>query len=108
MASADEIMERRTWWRHPKIKNHYRFILGSLILFVIGSLLLAYGLWAMVEPDSDTNPWVFITLGMLSFIPGQLLTGEPKWHLVSGAYHTGIISLALCGKRGYQLENVHG
>ena len=39
-----------------------------------GSVLLAYGLWAMVEPHSDTNPWVFITLGMLSFIPGKSAT----------------------------------
>lgn len=73
MASADEIMQRRTWWRHPKIKNHYRFIIGSTILFVFGTLLIGYGLWALVKPDSTTNPWVFITFGLLSFIPGELV-----------------------------------
>uniref|UniRef100_A0AC35TGQ0 PAS domain-containing protein n=1 Tax=Rhabditophanes sp. KR3021 TaxID=114890 RepID=A0AC35TGQ0_9BILA len=79
-------------------KNAYlhanaRVVILSMFLTIFGVGLIAFGIISMVcLSHIDLHGWLFMIVGILFFIPG--------------CYHCVYIVCALCGRPGYEFENL--
>ena len=90
---------------NPLLCRHLKLIVGSSLLFLAGSALMAFGTYSLVDYSDKRasavilqcafagyNGWIFLFAGLLCFIPG--------------AYHLGYILCALSGRNGFNIDEL--
>lgn len=81
-----------SWWKHPKVRDNCRVVIGAFVLTVIGFVLILVGIGIMVSPFRGYHSLIFFIGGALMVIPGL--------------YHVIIIYLAATGRAGYTFHNI--
>ncbi|KAJ8312891.1 hypothetical protein KUTeg_010264 [Tegillarca granosa] len=92
LLSNPDANAKTRWWKHPRIKENCRVVIGAFALTLIGLALLITGIVIICTPQRGWHSLVFFIGGALCFIPG--------------AYHVGYIYLAIKGHAGYNLYNL--
>lgn len=80
------------WYHHPKIRENWKVVVGSILLTVVGLVMCLVGVGILISPDRGLHCLVFFIGGLLCLIPG--------------AYHVVYIYLAVKGYNGYSLYNL--
>lgn len=84
-------LERNTYcWRHPKVRENWKIVLGAVLLTIIGCSLITLGIF--VYSSNSSQAIVIFVVGFLCFIPG--------------AYHVVYIWLAARGCRGFDFYHL--
>lgn len=115
-------------WNHPKIRENWRTVLAAVLLLVIGIALVTMGIFAIANPASGSQGFVFLLAGRCS--PLTLRTSvqfnsnslnefqslivfvffSPLFEgficFIPGAYHVVYIWLAAIGYRGYNFYHL--
>ncbi|BFZ04403.1 hypothetical protein BsWGS_07443 [Bradybaena similaris] len=86
------IIQHESWIRHPKVREHWRIVLASAFLSLLGIALILTGIGVAVTPSRGYHCLIFGILGLLCIIPG--------------GYHFVYIYCAALGRPGYEFENL--
>ncbi|XP_014673708.1 PREDICTED: transmembrane protein 134-like [Priapulus caudatus] len=89
---AKSIDSYASWLHHPKLREHWKFVVGSILLFLAGIGLFCGGVYAAAYTHSTAQSVVFFVLGTICFIPG--------------VYHVVYIYMAMTNKPGYNLYHL--
>jgi len=89
-SSASQIVR---WWRHPKVREHWKVVVTSIVLFCLGLCLCIVGIVLEALPNVQLGGiFMFFVIGILLIIPG--------------AYHMIAVYYAVKGKRGFRFYNL--
>ncbi|ESO97415.1 hypothetical protein LOTGIDRAFT_231584 [Lottia gigantea] len=80
------------WLRHPKVRENWRVVLGSIALTIVGVALIVSGIGVLISANRGIHCIVFFIIGLLCLIPG--------------VYHLVIIIFAVQGRPGYTFYNI--
>ncbi|CAG5118092.1 unnamed protein product [Candidula unifasciata] len=86
------VIRHESWFRHPKVKEHWRIVLASAFLFLLGIALILTGIGVAITPSRGYHCLIFGIIGLLCIIPG--------------GYHFIYIYCAAVGRPGYEFENL--
>ncbi|XP_050408435.1 transmembrane protein 134 isoform X1 [Patella vulgata] len=81
-----------SWLRHPKVRENWRLVVGSIALTIIGIALIISGVGILASSNRGIHCLVFFVIGLICFIPG--------------VYHLVIICFAVQGRPGYSFYNL--
>lgn len=87
--SASQIVR---WYRHPKVREHWKVVVTSIVLFCLGLCLCIVGIVLEALNVELGGIFMFFVIGILLFIPG--------------AYHMIAVYYAVKGKRGFRFYNL--
>uniref|UniRef100_A0A0B6YWS9 Transmembrane protein 134 n=1 Tax=Arion vulgaris TaxID=1028688 RepID=A0A0B6YWS9_9EUPU len=85
-------IQRQSWIRHPKVREHWKIILTSAFLSLLGIALMLTGIAIAITPSRGYHCLIFGIIGLLCIIPG--------------GYHFVYIYCAALGRPGYEFENL--
>lgn len=81
-----------SWYRHPKVREHWKVVVTSIVLFCLGLCLCIVGIVLEALNVELGGIFMFFVIGVLLFIPG--------------AYHMIAVYYAVKGKRGFRFYNL--
>lgn len=80
------------WYQHPKVREHWKVVVMSFILFFIGLGLCITGIILEAVKADLSAIYIFFVIGAVCFIPG--------------VYHLIAVYCAVKGKRGFRFYNL--
>ncbi|XP_077967424.1 transmembrane protein 134-like [Styela clava] len=80
------------WYQHPKVKEHWKVVVASFVLFFIGLGLCITGVILEAINADLSAIYIFFVIGAVCFIPG--------------VYHLIAVYCAVKGKRGFRFYNL--
>jgi len=81
-----------TWYRHPKVREHWKVVVASFVLFFIGICLCVVGIILEALQTEIGGIFMLFVIGVICFIPG--------------VYHIIAVYYAVKGKRGFSFYNL--
>lgn len=83
---------RLKWYRHPKVREHWKVVVSSFVLFFIGLCLCIVGIILEALQTDLGGIFMLFVIGVVCFIPG--------------VYHIIAVYYAVKGKRGFSFYNL--
>ncbi|XP_076815835.1 transmembrane protein 134-like isoform X2 [Clavelina lepadiformis] len=80
------------WYRHPKVREHWKVVVASFVLFFIGLCLCITGIVLEALQVKLGGIYMLFVFGVICFIPG--------------VYHVIAVYYAVKGKRGFSFYNL--
>jgi len=81
-----------SWYRHPKVREHWKVVVASFVLFFIGLCLCIVGIILEALDVQLGGIFMLFVIGVICFIPG--------------VYHLIAVYYAVKGKRGFSFYNL--
>nr|CAB3267037.1 transmembrane protein 134-like [Phallusia mammillata] len=80
------------WYKHPKVREHWKVVVASFVLFFIGLCLCVTGIILEALQVKLSGIFMLFVIGVICFIPG--------------VYHVIAVYYAVKGKRGFSFYNL--
>jgi len=80
------------WYKHPKVREHWKVVVASFVLFFIGICLCIVGIILEALETELGGIFMLFVIGVICFIPG--------------VYHIIAVYYAVKGKRGFSFYNL--
>nr|XP_026692650.1 transmembrane protein 134 isoform X3 [Ciona intestinalis] len=91
-STASTTTTTHRWYRHPKVREHWKVVAASFVLFFIGICLCVVGIVLEALQVQLSGIFMLFVIGVVCFIPG--------------VYHVIAVYYAVKGKRGFSFYNL--
>lgn len=91
-STVSSAQPRLKWYRHPKVREHWKVVVASFVLFFIGLCLCIVGIILEALNTELGGIFMLFVIGVICFIPG--------------VYHIIAVYYAVKGKRGFSFYNL--